>query len=85
LLSSLLLANLVAQPILRLARAADSVRLSRARAISLPDIEALLGNRIEAREEVSFDAASAGLRARASRRATVPTWDEIMLGRRVER
>ena len=36
--SSLLLNQLIAQPILRLARAADSVRLSRARAISLPDI-----------------------------------------------
>ena len=36
--SSLLLNWLVANPILRLARAADSVRLSRARAISLPDI-----------------------------------------------
>jgi two-component system sensor histidine kinase ChvG len=36
--SSLLLNWLVATPILRLARAADSVRLSRARAISLPDI-----------------------------------------------
>ncbi|HTK34389.1 MAG TPA: ATP-binding protein [Caulobacteraceae bacterium] len=36
--SSLLLNWLVANPILRLARAADRVRLSRARAISLPDI-----------------------------------------------
>ena len=36
--SSLFLNQLIAQPILRLARAADSVRLSRARAISLPDI-----------------------------------------------
>jgi two-component system, OmpR family, sensor histidine kinase ChvG len=36
--SSLLLNGLVAEPIRRLARAADSVRLSRARAISLPDI-----------------------------------------------
>jgi two-component system sensor histidine kinase ChvG len=36
--SSLLLNWLIAHPILRLARAADSVRLSRARAISLPDI-----------------------------------------------
>ena len=36
--SSLLLNWLVATPILRLARAADRVRLSRARAISLPDI-----------------------------------------------
>ena len=40
LISSLLLNTLVARPILRLARAADSVRLSRARAISLPDIAA---------------------------------------------
>lgn len=38
LLSSLMLNTLVAQPVLRLARAADSVRLSRARAISLPDL-----------------------------------------------
>jgi two-component system sensor histidine kinase ChvG len=38
LLSSLLLTWLVAWPVRRLARAADSVRLSRARAISLPDI-----------------------------------------------
>ena len=38
LMSSLLLNTLVARPILRLARAADSVRLSRARAISLPDL-----------------------------------------------
>jgi two-component system, OmpR family, sensor histidine kinase ChvG len=38
LLSSLLLNTLVAQPVLRLARAADRVRLSRARAISLPDL-----------------------------------------------
>ncbi len=36
--SSLLLYTLVASPIERLARAADSVRLSRARAISLPDL-----------------------------------------------
>ena len=36
--SSLLLNWLIATPILRLARAADRVRLSRARAISLPDI-----------------------------------------------
>ena len=36
--SSLLLYSLVASPIERLARAADSVRLSRARAISLPDL-----------------------------------------------
>jgi len=36
--SSLLLNWLIAQPILRLALAADRVRLSRARAISLPDI-----------------------------------------------
>jgi len=36
--SSLLLNRLIANPILRLARAADSVRLSQARAISLPDI-----------------------------------------------
>ncbi|HEY8573627.1 stimulus-sensing domain-containing protein [Phenylobacterium sp.] len=38
LLSSLLLNTLVAQPVLRLARAADRVRMSRARAISLPDL-----------------------------------------------
>ncbi len=38
LISSALLNRLIARPILRLARAADSVRLSRARAISLPDI-----------------------------------------------
>lgn len=36
--SSLLLNTLVARPVMRLARAADSVRLSRARALSLPDI-----------------------------------------------
>jgi two-component system sensor histidine kinase ChvG len=36
--SSLLLNTLVAEPVRRLSRAADSVRLSRARAISLPDI-----------------------------------------------
>jgi two-component system sensor histidine kinase ChvG len=36
--SSILLNGLVAEPVRRLARAADSVRLSRARAISLPDI-----------------------------------------------
>jgi two-component system, OmpR family, sensor histidine kinase ChvG len=36
--SSILLNGAVAEPIRRLARAADSVRLSRARAISLPDI-----------------------------------------------
>jgi two-component system sensor histidine kinase ChvG len=36
--SSLLLNSLVAQPVRRLARAADRVRLSRARAISLPDL-----------------------------------------------
>jgi two-component system sensor histidine kinase ChvG len=36
--SSLLLSGLIAQPVLRLARAADRVRLSRARAISLPDL-----------------------------------------------
>ncbi len=38
LISSLLLSRLIAQPVLRLARAADRVRLSRARAISLPSI-----------------------------------------------
>ncbi len=38
LLSSLLLTQLVAQPVLRLARAADRVRLQRARAIALPDL-----------------------------------------------
>ena len=36
--SSILLNGLVAEPVRRLARAADSVRLARARAISLPDI-----------------------------------------------
>lgn len=38
LLSSVLLTQLIAEPVLRLARAADSVRLSRARAIALPDL-----------------------------------------------
>jgi two-component system sensor histidine kinase ChvG len=38
LISSFLLTRLIAQPILRLAGAADRVRLSRARAISLPDL-----------------------------------------------
>lgn len=38
LMSSFLLTWLIARPVLRLARAADSVRLSRSRAISLPDI-----------------------------------------------
>jgi two-component system, OmpR family, sensor histidine kinase ChvG len=38
LVSSLLLNSLIAQPVRRLARAADRVRLSRARAISLPDL-----------------------------------------------
>ncbi len=38
LLSSLLLSILVAQPMLRLAQAADRVRLSRARSISMPDL-----------------------------------------------
>ena len=36
--SSLLLNRLIAQPVRRLSRAADSVRLSRARSISLPDL-----------------------------------------------
>jgi two-component system sensor histidine kinase ChvG len=36
--SSLLLNSLIAQPVLRLARAADRVRLAGARAISLPDL-----------------------------------------------
>ena len=36
--SSLLLNSLIAQPVRRLARAADRVRLSRARAMSLPDL-----------------------------------------------
>ena len=36
--SSILLSRLIALPVLRLARAADSVTLARARAISLPDI-----------------------------------------------
>jgi two-component system sensor histidine kinase ChvG len=40
LVSFFLLNRLIAQPVQRLARAADSVRLSRARAISLPDIAA---------------------------------------------
>ncbi|MBQ1543137.1 histidine kinase [Caulobacter sp. CCUG 60055] len=38
--SSFLLTRVVARPVLRLARAADSVRLSQARAISLPDLAA---------------------------------------------
>jgi two-component system sensor histidine kinase ChvG len=38
LVSSFMLNRLIAQPVRRLSRAADSVRLSRARAISLPDI-----------------------------------------------
>jgi two-component system sensor histidine kinase ChvG len=38
LLSSLLLTQLVAEPVLRLARAADRVRLQRSRAIDLPDL-----------------------------------------------
>ena len=38
LLSSLALTQLIAVPVLRLARAADRVRLSRARAIALPDL-----------------------------------------------
>jgi len=38
--SSFLLNQLIAQPVLRLARAADRVRLSRARAIILPDLAA---------------------------------------------
>jgi two-component system sensor histidine kinase ChvG len=37
-LTSLMLSAMIAQPVLRLARAADRVRLSRARAISLPDL-----------------------------------------------
>jgi two-component system sensor histidine kinase ChvG len=37
-ISSLLMVWLIAQPIIRLARAADHVRLSRTRAISLPDL-----------------------------------------------
>ena len=40
LLSSFLLTWLIARPVLRLARAADAVRLSRSRAISLPDLAA---------------------------------------------
>jgi two-component system sensor histidine kinase ChvG len=36
--SSVLLSGLIGQPVLRLARAADRVRLSRARGISLPDL-----------------------------------------------
>ena len=60
--SSLFLNQLIAQPILRLARAADSVRLSRARAISLPDIA-------ERRDEVgdlalSLEAMTGALSAR---------------------
>lgn len=39
LLSSLLLHLFVARPVMRLSRAADEVRLQRARAISLPDLE----------------------------------------------
>jgi two-component system, OmpR family, sensor histidine kinase ChvG len=38
LISSLLLTQLIAEPVLRLARAADRVRLQRARAIALPDL-----------------------------------------------
>jgi two-component system sensor histidine kinase ChvG len=38
LISSFLLTQLIATPVLRLARAADRVRLSRARAIALPDL-----------------------------------------------
>ncbi|WP_395672951.1 stimulus-sensing domain-containing protein [Phenylobacterium sp.] len=38
LLSSIMLSRLIAQPVRRLSRAADRVRMSRARAISLPDL-----------------------------------------------
>jgi two-component system, OmpR family, sensor histidine kinase ChvG len=38
LLSSMMLNRMIAQPVIRLSRAADRVRLSRARAISLPDL-----------------------------------------------
>ena len=38
LISSFMLTQLIATPVLRLARAADRVRLSRARAIALPDL-----------------------------------------------
>lgn len=56
LLSSILLARLVAQPVMRLAEAADSVRLSRARAIALPDLSRRqdeLGDLARALEEMT--------------------------------
>ena len=56
LISSLLLSRLVAQPVLRMARAADRVRLDGARAISLPDISSRkdeLGDLSRALEEMT--------------------------------
>jgi two-component system sensor histidine kinase ChvG len=56
LLSSLLLTQLIASPVLRLARAADRVRLSRARAIALPDLADRgdeLGNLARSLEEMT--------------------------------
>lgn len=56
LLSSILLHRLVAQPILRLAAAADQVRTNRARAISLPDLESRqdeIGNLTRALESMT--------------------------------
>ena len=70
---------LVREPFLvvaELAGTAAQARVLIAAAISLPEIESRYGERIESREDISFDTASASLRGRRSRRLGAITLDD---------
>ena len=70
---------LAREPFLAVAELTGSAaqgRIVSAAPITLAEIEARLGDRIEARDEVSFDAASASLRGRRSRRLGAVTLAE---------
>lgn len=70
---------LVREPFLvvaELAGSAAQARILLAAAISLSEIESRYGNRIESREDISFDPASASLRGRRSRRLGAITLDD---------
>jgi ATP-dependent helicase HrpB len=70
---------LVREPFLVVAELAGSAAQGRvllAAAISLEEIEGRYGERIESREDISFDAASASLRGRRSRRLGAITLDD---------
>ena len=70
---------LAREPFLAVAELTGSAaqgRIVSAASITLAEIEARLGDRIEARDEISFDAASASLRGRRSRRLGAVTLAE---------